>query len=117
MVIRAIARTTHFDIVAPSVKLLHKRTISSEVINVAFLACDRFIRLRYLLDMSFSVSVDALYDRPVRAKLCVGKLHDVIILIVHIESQQNRIVNIIARVPLACGRPWVRAPFELDQKL
>ena len=63
MVISAIARTTHFDIVAPptacSVKLFHKRTIS-EVINVAFLACDRFIRLRHLLDMSLSVSVDAL---------------------------------------------------------
>jgi len=64
VVVRAIARTTHFDIVAPptvcSVEWFHKRTISSEVINVAFLACDRFIRLRHLLDMSLSVSVDAL---------------------------------------------------------
>ena len=51
-----------------SVEWFHQRTVSSSVINLAFLAGDRFMRLSH----SLAASVNILPDRSVRVLLCVG---------------------------------------------
>ena len=51
-----------------SVEWFHQRTVSPSVMDLAFLAGDRFMRLSH----SLSAPVNILPDRSVRVLLCVG---------------------------------------------